>query len=211
MPSLLRRSGFWGFNPRIRRFQDWDAWLGLLTSDEDARCVPVPLHHARFHGTNKTVLEPHDSERLKILVKHGLIDVRIAARTNQPGLDTLGSVTANAGVFVVAFDLDETATQSFLLFVKSLNNQFLGGIAHTRSKFASQLLDRSRETLRAVVELQEDNSLDGLMRAACHRNGFRDASWIVFGNFWPLSILSPRNIVASEVPIILTRAVDSRI
>lgn len=210
MPSLFRRSGFPGFDPRIRRLQDWDAWLGLLTSDEDARCVPVPLHHARFHGTNKTVLEPYASERLKVLAKHGLIDVRIAARTNQAGLDALSSETANAGVFVVAFDLDDTAAQRFLLFARSLNNRFLGGIVHTRSKAASQIIDRSRKTLRAVVETRQDNSLDGLISDARHLNEFLGATWLVLGNFSaPFDLDMPRHIVASGVPVILAQSADS--
>ncbi len=73
MPSLIRRDGFPGFDTNIKRFQDWDAWLSLLTSDHDAVCVHQPLIHVRVHGTNKTLTENYFTERFKILLKHNII------------------------------------------------------------------------------------------------------------------------------------------
>ncbi|MBW2647309.1 MAG: glycosyltransferase family 2 protein, partial [Deltaproteobacteria bacterium] len=78
LPALIRKKGFRGFDERIRRMQDWDAWLSYLTNNADAKRVAQPLFYYRFHGQNKTVKENEYIERLKILVKHNLFQVVVA-------------------------------------------------------------------------------------------------------------------------------------
>lgn len=73
MPSLLRRATFGGFDERIRLNQDWDAWLGVLHTEKQAKRIAQPLFYYRFHGKNKTVQENEFTERFKIMVKHGLM------------------------------------------------------------------------------------------------------------------------------------------
>lgn len=73
MPSLLRRATFSGFDERIRLNQDWDAWLGVLHAEKQAKRIAQPLFYYRFHGKNKTVQENEFTERFKIMVKHRLI------------------------------------------------------------------------------------------------------------------------------------------
>jgi glycosyltransferase involved in cell wall biosynthesis len=71
--ALVRRRHFPIFDPRIRRNQDWDAWLGILTKNTEAKRIPMPLLSYRWHGQNKTFKEELFFQRLKIMLKHKLI------------------------------------------------------------------------------------------------------------------------------------------
>lgn len=71
--SLIKRSCIDAFDERIGRLQDWDTWLTILHDDKHAVYVPEPLLHYRVHGENVSVRRRELIERLKILVKHGLI------------------------------------------------------------------------------------------------------------------------------------------
>lgn len=71
--SLLRRRCIDAFDERIVRLTDWDTWLGLLQDDGHAVYVPEPLLHYRVHGENVSIRRRELVERLKILVKHGLL------------------------------------------------------------------------------------------------------------------------------------------
>jgi len=71
--SLLRRDSIKSFDERIVRLTDWDTWLGMLHEDAHAAYVPEPLLHYRVHGENVSIRRRELIERLKILVKHGLV------------------------------------------------------------------------------------------------------------------------------------------
>lgn len=77
--ALLRRAGFPGFDPRINRAQEWDAWLGFLSSDDEAVHVPVPVLHYRVHGRSLTLKTSELVERLKVLLKHRILPLRSLA------------------------------------------------------------------------------------------------------------------------------------
>lgn len=70
--SLIRASAFPGFDPAIRRFQDWDLWLTLVA--HGARGVYVPRHlFDKFvidNGISATV--PEGEARDAIKRKHNL-------------------------------------------------------------------------------------------------------------------------------------------
>jgi len=77
MHSLVRRNKFKGFDDRINKTQDWEAWLNFLKVDTDAIYIDLPLFYYRFHGNNLTFTQNNEVfERLKILVKHSLFSHR---------------------------------------------------------------------------------------------------------------------------------------
>lgn len=82
LTSLVRRARAGTFDERIHRLQDWDFWLSMLSTDSEAIHVPEALLHYRVHGENLSIRQYELIERLKILVKHGLIG------TAQPGTDS---------------------------------------------------------------------------------------------------------------------------
>lgn len=73
MHSLVRKECFYGFDERIKKGQDWEAWLNILKKDTDAIYIDTPLFFYRFHGKNLTFTEDNRFfERLKVLIKHSL-------------------------------------------------------------------------------------------------------------------------------------------
>ena len=72
LPSLIRKKNFKGFDEKIRRFQDWEAWLNFLRPDSAVR-IPEPLFYVRFHEQNKTFTEHKSIEKIKVLYKHGIL------------------------------------------------------------------------------------------------------------------------------------------
>jgi glycosyltransferase involved in cell wall biosynthesis len=72
LPSLIRRKYFKGFDEKIRRFQDWEAWLNFLKPKSAVR-IPEPLFFVRFHEQNKTFTENKSIEKIKVLYKHGVL------------------------------------------------------------------------------------------------------------------------------------------
>jgi glycosyltransferase involved in cell wall biosynthesis len=89
LPALIRKQNFKGFDERIQRLQDWEAWLNCLESSADAKRVPQPLFYYRFHGENKTVKADECIARLKILVKHDLIRVVTGQMANYEGTNVI--------------------------------------------------------------------------------------------------------------------------
>lgn len=75
LASLIKKDSFLGFDESIKRFQDWDAWLTFLKNKKALR-IKDDLSFRRFHGSNLTFNES-DSERAKVLLKHGFNDVII--------------------------------------------------------------------------------------------------------------------------------------
>jgi len=79
--SLIRRSRFPGFDPRIRRLQDWDLWLTMLEDGDEGVWVPEVL----FRTTIKNTPAISDGSSLVgwtythayevVLEKHGLSDL----------------------------------------------------------------------------------------------------------------------------------------
>ena len=49
--SLMRKQSFCGFDPNIRRFQDWDLWLTLLEKGHKGIWIPEILFHVGSGGT----------------------------------------------------------------------------------------------------------------------------------------------------------------
>ena len=81
LPSLIRKDGFSGFDENINRFQDWDAWLTFL-KDKKAKKVEKFLFYVRFHGNNKTLTVENDVERIKVMAKHKMIEVKKEEKIN---------------------------------------------------------------------------------------------------------------------------------
>lgn len=119
LPSLLRRKHFRGFDERIDRFQDWEAWLNLLLPTSKARRIPRPLFHQRFHGENKTFIKNEYTERLKILTKHGLLRLNSDYEKHE---NTSVSVTPLKNLLVVFHSperLDQDVFDQFMSVNKS--------------------------------------------------------------------------------------------
>jgi len=72
LPALVRREKFTGFDEKINRFQDWDAWLTYLKGKK-AYHISEPLFYVRFHGKNKSFATNKYTEKLKVQMKHKLI------------------------------------------------------------------------------------------------------------------------------------------
>ncbi len=51
--SLLRACDFPGFDPTIRRFQDWDLWLTLLGQGKGGVMIPDLLFTVEIHGVSR--------------------------------------------------------------------------------------------------------------------------------------------------------------
>lgn len=52
--SLVRRADFPGFDPTIRRFQDWDVWLTMLEQGKRGVLVPDTLFLCMIDGESRT-------------------------------------------------------------------------------------------------------------------------------------------------------------
>lgn len=72
--SLIRKEKFCGFDEDIERFQDWEAWLSFLKNGKAVK-IAKGLFTVRFHGKNRTFTVAGEIERVKILVKHGFLDI----------------------------------------------------------------------------------------------------------------------------------------
>ena len=64
--SLLRREHFPGFDERLKKFQDWDLWLTMLTQGHAGCFVPEVLFTVRAGGTLSAWL-PSFAYRLPLL------------------------------------------------------------------------------------------------------------------------------------------------
>ena len=51
--ALVRRADFPGFDPAIRRFQDWDVWLTMLEQGKTGVLVPGVFFHVRIDGETR--------------------------------------------------------------------------------------------------------------------------------------------------------------
>ncbi len=51
--SLVRRAEFPGFDPAIRRLQDWDVWLTMLAQGKHGVLVPETLFQVGIHGASR--------------------------------------------------------------------------------------------------------------------------------------------------------------
>lgn len=85
--SLLRKEGFNGFDERIKRFQDWDAWLSYL-KERKGFYLRETLLNKRLHKFSKTLNEQLYLERLKVMIKHNAIkacsDKDVSKETKYP-------------------------------------------------------------------------------------------------------------------------------
>jgi glycosyltransferase involved in cell wall biosynthesis len=51
--ALVRSVDFPGFDPAIRRLQDWDVWLTMAEAGKKGILVPETLMHARAYGASR--------------------------------------------------------------------------------------------------------------------------------------------------------------
>src|SRR5262249_29507727 len=70
--SLIRRDWFFGFDPDISRFQDWDLWLTMLTAGCHGRYVREVLFHKHVIDQGITSTVPEDKALEAIRRKHDL-------------------------------------------------------------------------------------------------------------------------------------------
>lgn len=144
MPSLIRRKYFQGFDERIRLNQDWEAWLSLLQSDNQAKWIPRPLSFVRFHGKNKTGIENEFTERLKILIKHKLFAPAIAAESAE---------SRHSSRFPWNVPTIHVLIHSLERMNLTIVEQALSDWKHTRvnAYFLSELSGKADELLRALL------------------------------------------------------------
>jgi len=70
--SLIRRSAFPGFDPAIRRFQDWDLWLTLSTRGAHGVYISKTLFDKYVLDENVSARIPEQEAREAIARKHSL-------------------------------------------------------------------------------------------------------------------------------------------
>lgn len=68
--SLIRKSSFYGFDPEIKRFQDWDMWLTMAEHGEKGVFVPRSLFRKCVIDDGVTIKIPEDQAREAIMRKH---------------------------------------------------------------------------------------------------------------------------------------------
>jgi hypothetical protein len=51
--ALVRAADFPGFDPAIRRLQDWDVWLTMVEAGKKGVLVPETLMHAKTYGASR--------------------------------------------------------------------------------------------------------------------------------------------------------------
>jgi glycosyltransferase involved in cell wall biosynthesis len=70
--SLIRTSAFLGFDPEIRRFQDWDLWLSLGAKGHRGVYVPEVLFELHHFDKGISASYPFEESLAIIKKKHGL-------------------------------------------------------------------------------------------------------------------------------------------
>lgn len=68
--SLVRRLDFPGFDPNIRRLQDWDVWLAMLEKGKVGKLIPDVLFHVQIDGESRIGSQWLPSIAYKIPWKH---------------------------------------------------------------------------------------------------------------------------------------------
>jgi hypothetical protein len=67
---MIRRRKFNGFDEKVKRFQDWDAWLTLLINgNHRAERIERPLFYVRLHNSNLTTQSNLLWELIKFFAK----------------------------------------------------------------------------------------------------------------------------------------------
>jgi len=206
MPSLFRKSGFPGFDPKIKRFQDWDAWLSFLSSNTDAKCIPIPLHHVRFHEQNKTLRVEHYSERFKVLAKHRLFEIDSSAKQTMPPIKTQGSNSfPSTKIFIIAVSLEAAHIPLLIKFIDDSLPSICNVIVQTNSTDVFAQVERAIKDVSTYANLNQAGDLDTLLNAAIQLSDFQEAEWLVIGNF--SSIIKIDDIVKNhntQAPLIVT-------
>jgi glycosyltransferase involved in cell wall biosynthesis len=70
--SLVRRADFPGFDPALRRFQDWDLWLTMAALGRRGVYVPEVLFELHHFDLGISASEPFDGALAAIKRKHRL-------------------------------------------------------------------------------------------------------------------------------------------
>lgn len=70
--SLLRREAFPGFDPEIKRFQDWDLWLTLAEKGHRGVYIPEVLLELHHFDVGITASVPFQESLYAIKAKHRL-------------------------------------------------------------------------------------------------------------------------------------------
>lgn len=70
--SLLRREAFKGFDPEIRRFQDWDLWLTLSEQGHRGAYIPEVLFELHHFDIGISASVPFQEALAAIKAKHRL-------------------------------------------------------------------------------------------------------------------------------------------
>lgn len=184
MPSLFRKSGFPGFDPKIKRFQDWEAWLSFLSSNTDAKCIPVPLHHVRFHGQNKTLRVENYSERFKVMTKHGLFKINSSAKGALLPIDIKSAnKLPPRKIFIVAKSLEAEYAPLLIEFVHSAVPAVCGMVVQANSADVFAHIERAARDVSVPASLIQAGNLDALLKAAMQQPAYQEAEWLVIGNF----------------------------
>lgn len=73
LAALIRSDRFPGFDPAVRRYQDWDLWLNIALKQEGiGQYVPEPLFYYRVHPHSVSQREDRDRAMWRIRRKYHL-------------------------------------------------------------------------------------------------------------------------------------------
>ncbi len=70
--SLIRRSAFPGFDPEIKRFQDWDLWLTMVSRGSNGSYIREQLFDMHVIDRSLSATVPFDEAYKAVVRKHGL-------------------------------------------------------------------------------------------------------------------------------------------
>jgi len=77
--ALIRRKDFPGFDPKLKRFQDWDLWLTMLGKGKEGKFCGQCLFSTKYRdGITLTDREDVNKRRAEIMKKHSIKDAKIA-------------------------------------------------------------------------------------------------------------------------------------
>jgi len=184
MPSLFRKIGFPGFDPKINRLQDWDAWLSYLSSNTDAKCIPIPLHHVRFHGQNKTLRVDYYSERFKVLAKHGLLEINSSKKEPLPSIkNKSANKLSPTKIFIIAISLEAVHAPLLIEFIHDSLPSVSGVIVQTNSTDVFAKVKRAAKNVSISANLAQADNLDVLLKDATQQPACQEAEWLIIGNF----------------------------
>lgn len=185
MPSLFRKSGFPGFDPKIQRLQDWDAWLSFLSSNTDAKCIHLPLFHQRFHGKNKTLTINLFSERFKVLAKHKRLKSFSSVKHKN-----LVSSTTNNKITILALEIDLNNVKLVIELLEQNISNIREIVVQVKDTEVIELINIALKPYSLDAQFETNEPLDNLIKMSLFNKDKPQSEWFIISDFLSPTILT---------------------